>query len=33
MEKARDKFVIGQIVEVIVLNSNYGMFGKVVTLN
>ena len=33
MEKARDKFVIGQLVEVIVLNSTYGMFGKVVAFN
>lgn len=33
MERARDKFVIGQLVEVIVLNSTYGMVGKVVAFN
>lgn len=33
MEKARDKFVIGQLVEVIVHNNTYGCIGTVVAFN
>ena len=33
MEKARDKFRIGQFVEVIVQNSTEGMIGTVVAFN
>lgn len=33
MEKARDKFEIGQSVEIIVHNSHYGDIGKVVAFD
>lgn len=33
MEKARDKFEIGQLVEILVHNSHYGEIGKIVAFN